>query len=339
MLTAINPFRPLSADAVPMPMSMTMPLVQSIEDLKFEKFYVVGVQNLRALALSKEDVAWIGGSGGKIARTNDGGGTWFGCSIPEGDDLDIRALCVCSTNTVCAMSAGEGELSCVYRTSNAGVDWKLVLNPMKEGIFFNAMAFWDASHGILLSDPVNDRFVLFQTKDSGRSWQELQPLEMPFALQGESAFAASNSCLTVQGLNNVWFCTGGGASARVFHSSDQGLHWTVSTTPIQVDSPSSGLFSLSFLNANLGVAVGGDHTLPHHSSNPNIIITKDGGRNWEALNHTPLAGRYLSCATWVSANKILVTDESHSPLHSLSLVGRQGWAVGADQSCVKFSLN
>ena len=48
---------------------------------------------------------------------------------------------------------------------------------------------------------------------------------------GEAAFAASGSSITVIGRRDVWFATGGTA-ARVFHSIDQGLTWSVANTPM-----------------------------------------------------------------------------------------------------------
>ena len=82
---------------------------------------------------------------------------------------------------------------------------------------------------------------------------------MPAALPGEGAFAASGTCLVVQGDRNAWFGTGGG---RVFRSTDRGRSWTVHTTPIRAGNGTSGIFSLAFWDADHGVAVGGDYKEP-----------------------------------------------------------------------------
>ena len=82
---------------------------------------------------------------------------------------------------------------------------------------------------------------------------------MPAALPGEGAFAASGTCLVVQGDRNAWFGTGGG---RVFRSTDRGRTWTVHKTPIRAGNGSSGIFSLTFWDADHGVAVGGDYKEP-----------------------------------------------------------------------------
>jgi len=73
---------------------------------------------------------------------------------------------------------------------------------------------------------------------------------MPEALAGEGAFAASGTCLVVEGVQNAWFGTGGG---RVFRSADRGRTWTVHTTPIEAANASSGIFSLEFWDSDHGL--------------------------------------------------------------------------------------
>ena len=53
----------------------------------------------------------------------------------------------------------------------------------------------------------------------------------PPALEGEAGFAASGQCLVGSGPRDVWLATGGAARARVLHSADRGLTWTVADTP------------------------------------------------------------------------------------------------------------
>ena len=236
------------------------------------------------------------------------------------------------------MCAGSSDkrLSRVYRTVDSGMTWDLVLCPESKGMFFNAMAFWDDKHGILLSDPVEGRFVLFKTEDGGKTWEQLMPTLMPFAMAGEHAFAASNSCLVVQGSENVWFATGGGPYARVFYSSDRGRHWSVAITPIEVISPSSGIFSLDFLDEKTGIAVGGDYQSTTSFPYPNIIMTTDGGRKWEILDNKSFSGRYLSSVAWISKEHAIVVDGAQGTFNSVAITGNHGWAVGPNQRCAKF---
>ena len=69
-------------------------------------------------------------------------------------------------------------------------------NPDPKG-FLDALAFWDAGHGLALGDPVGGRFVIFSTDDAGKTWTD-GAQGMPAALPGEGEFAASGTCLVVQ---------------------------------------------------------------------------------------------------------------------------------------------
>jgi hypothetical protein len=64
---------------------------------------------------------------------------------------------------------------------------------------------------------------------------------MPAALPGEGAFAASGPALTVDNGTVLYFGTGGGKVARMFHSADPSNTWTVTDTPIASGNASSGI--------------------------------------------------------------------------------------------------
>ena len=65
---------------------------------------------------------------------------------------------------------------------------------------------------------------------------------LPLAVEGEGAFAASGSCITVRGDSNAWFATGGKA-ARVFASTGPGTDLDRGGNP---DCPWRGLFGKFF---------------------------------------------------------------------------------------------
>jgi photosystem II stability/assembly factor-like uncharacterized protein len=162
--------------------------------------------------------------------------------------------------------------------------------------FFEAMAFWDRDHGIAMSDPVDGRFLIIATSDGGRTWREMPPAGMPPALDGEGGFAASGTCITVEGRQNVWFGTGGTSGARVFRSTDRGRTWQAAATPI-IHGKSAGIFSVAFRDAKRGVIVGGDYTKEGESKN-NAAVTRDGGRTWTVINDARPQG-YRSCVAYV----------------------------------------
>ena len=97
--------------------------------------------------------------------------------------------------------------------------------------------------------------------------------------QRRRGFAASGTCLVVQGDRSVWFGTGGANVSRVFRSDDRGQSWDVHETPIRAGNATSGILSLAFHTANRGVAIGGDYTDPEQTD-AIVAWTSDGGRNW-----------------------------------------------------------
>ncbi|CAN5569878.1 oxidoreductase [soil metagenome] len=244
--------------------------------------------SFRGLSVVSREVAWASGSGGTFARTADGGATWQADTVPGASALDFRDVYAVDDRTAYLLSAGEGELSRIYKTTDGGRSWTLQhTNPHAEG-FFDGFAFRDAENGIAYSDPVEGRFLLITTNDGGASWREIPRESLPPALPGEAGFAASGTGIVVQG-DHVWFATGGGAVARVFRSTDRGRSWTVAETPLRAGAASSGIFSLTFWDARNGVAVGGDYTEPAEARQ-NVAITRDGGLTWTHPGGDPPRG-------------------------------------------------
>lgn len=215
--------------------------------------------------------------------------------------LDFRDVEGIDTETAYLLSIGKGASSRVYKTTDGGAHWTLSLqNPDTEG-FFDEMAFWNPRHGILVGDQVDGQMVAMATADGGATWQRLK---MPPALPGEGAFAASGTGITVLGDRDVWIGTGGVGAARVYHSSDAGVTWTVASTPIRADSASAGIFSVAFADARHGIAVGGDYSKPTEATG-NIALTSDGGKTWTVPAGTPPTG-FRSAVAYIADRKIWI---------------------------------
>lgn len=242
-------------------------------------------ENLRGVCTVSRQVAWASGTHGTYLRTIDGGRAWTPAQVPDTGALDFRAIVAFSGEEAFLMSAGPGEQSRIYHTADAGRHWELQFTNTNPKGFFDAMAFWDSKHGVVVGDPVPDesgklRFEILRT-DDGRNWRAIPAAQMPDAMEGEGAFAASNTSMAIlpsAADNNVWFATGGKV-ARVFHSSDRGERWQVYETPMVHGVDSAGIFSIAFRDANHGVIAGGDYKRPK-GDGPNLAFTEDGGKSW-----------------------------------------------------------
>ena len=240
-------------------------------------------EDLRGASAVSQQIAWASGTHGTYLRTIDGGRTWISAQVPGAATLDFRGIVAFSADEAFLMSSGLGDRSRIYHTSDAGQHWQLEFSNTNPKAFFDSIAFGDPTHGIVLGDPIPDesgqlKFQLLITTD-GQSWTSVPTAQLPPALEGEGAFAASNSCLSILPNDpNIWFATGGSA-ARVFHSPDRGRTWQVFDTPIIHGLDSAGIFSIAFRDPLHGVIAGGDYKHPEQDG-PNLASTNDGGKTW-----------------------------------------------------------
>jgi photosystem II stability/assembly factor-like uncharacterized protein len=305
--------------------------------------------SLRGVSAVDPATVWASGTGGTYLITNDAGAAWRAAKVPGAEALDFRGIHAVDARTVYLMSAGSGDKSRIYKTTDAGEHWALQFtNPDPKG-FFDAIAFWDSTHGIVVGDQLDGRAEIRTTDDGGLHWERRDP---PGGLPNEGAFAASNSCLTLSGTAEAWFGTGGPGAARVFHSTDRGRTWSVAPTPIRNDGPAAGIFSLAFSTPRDGIAVGGDYSKDKEDIR-NIAVTHDAGATWTAPPSAPKGFR--SAVVYVPALKLwIATGTSGSDLstdgvtwknfdtasyNALTFSGRAVWAVGGQGRIAIFRPN
>lgn len=257
----------------------TVFLFVSVAAAQWQKQAVNTKASLRGLSVVNENVVWASGTGGTFLRTIDGGKIWMVGRVPGAEKLDFRDVEAFDANTAYLLSIGSGDASRIYKTIDGGATWKLQYKNTNEKAFFDAFAFWDKTHGIAMSDPVDGKFLLFETTD-GETWKLIENLRMPDAKAGEAAFAASGTCLITSGKNNAFLVSGGNA-ARVFKSENRGKSWKVYETPITKGTAGSGIFSIAMFGKKRGVIVGGNYEKPDETAN-NSALTNDGGKTWTA---------------------------------------------------------
>lgn len=250
----------------------------------------------RGLAAVDRKVAWAAGSKGTVLRTGDGGRTWRNVSPPGAGELEFRDVEAFGARGAVVLAIGEGEASRVFRTEDGGANWTESFRNTDPRAFYDCMTFFDHRHGLAMSDPVDGKFRILSTRDGGRSWTVLPDTGMPAALPGEAGFAASGQCLVSSGPRDVWLATGGGAAARVLHSADRGLTWTVAESTVPAGDPARGVFGLAFRDRTHGLAVGGDYRKDQPSLRA-AAVTGDAGRTWRQAAAPPPA--YRSGVAWL----------------------------------------
>lgn len=269
--------------------------------------------NLRGVSAVSEQVVWSCGSSNTVLRTSNGGVTWTNLAPPaegNGSLLDFRDVDAIDARTAYILSIGDGPLSRIYKTTDAGATWKLQFTNQDPKGFYDSMTFWDADHGLVIGDSIDGHFQILITANGGTTWTKVPGEVLPAALPNESAFAASGSNIAVSGRDNAWIGLSALTKCRVLHTSDHGITWSVVDTPV-VAGESAGIFSVAFRDLNHGVVVGGDYKKEVQASD-NAAITEDGGKTWTLVKEKGLSG-FRSAVKYVPGTK-----------SSLVAVGPQG---------------
>ena len=153
--------------------------------------------------------------------------------------------------------------------------------------FYDCFAFWDANRGIAFSDSVNGVFPALRVLD-GTTWQSIAN-NMPAAQAGEGGFAASGTCVAVQGESNAWIATGAAATARILRTTDGGDTWAAFVTPIIHGTSTSGNISVDFRDASHGMVGGGELTTPFVFGDT-VARSSDGGQTWQLTTRPTFPG-------------------------------------------------
>jgi photosystem II stability/assembly factor-like uncharacterized protein len=302
---------------------------------------------------SKGDKIWLAGNEGTLLHSENSGKAWTKVQLPGADSLDFRDIAILDDLQILVLSIGNGQDSRIYKSKDGGENWRTVLINQKEAAFFNGFDFWDATSGILISDPIDEKPYLLQTNNAGESWSRIDRAGLPQLSTQEYGFAASGTGVCVLAPEHIWIATGGD-KARVFHSENGGKSWLVKSTPMASGNASSGIFSIDFRDAQNGIGVGGDYQDPE-AKVVNIIRTEDGGNTWTAVNSdTPFGqkscvqhltdGIYIATGRtgviWTKDNGLSWQKLSDQPYYTISYDATQniGFLAGPEGNVARFEL-
>jgi len=272
------------------------------------------LKSIRGMSVVSDKQVWVSGTGGMVGKSTDGGQHWQWVQVPGCDSCDWRDIEAFNDREALVINAGEPAH--IFRTSDGGKTWERVYFNDTKGIFFDGMDFRSPKEGWAIGDPLEGRFMTLYTDDGGRSWAPGD--DIPTAYSGEAIFAASGTSLCSLPEQVACFVTGGD-TARFLKYQD--FRWVSFALPVIQGNASSGAFSLAFLDARRGVAVGGDYrndTLRRQ----NCVLTTDGGKTWTFPLIPP--GGFRSCVTWVHNNILVATGTSGT---DISVDGGLHWQL------------
>ncbi|MBT8231439.1 MAG: oxidoreductase, partial [Bacteroidia bacterium] len=169
------------------------------------------------------------------------------------------------------------------------------------------------------------------TEDGGNTWNKLACDVLPSAIEGEAAFAASNTNISLT--DQKAFIVTGGKAANVLVGQDFGKSWKKVKSPIVQGGKMTGIFTSDFLNSKTGIIAGGNWEEKSSTLNT-MAITNDGGNTWQLLEDNP---GYISCLQFVPNSKKVLACSTNGIFYSDSL--GHSWKQVSDTGYYSFRIS
>ncbi|MFD1553194.1 WD40/YVTN/BNR-like repeat-containing protein [Putridiphycobacter roseus] len=228
-------------------------------------------------------------------------------NVPISGAEDLRGLVIGPQKSIICINSGkEGN---VYLQNDSA--FQTVFK--QSDLFLDGICINDQGIGFAFGDPIDSKFSILKTVDSGVTWHWMDTNCLPNALVNEAAYAASNCSMQLID-STIYIGTGGGAVTRVLKSTDMGESWQYLNTPM-VAGASYGIYALSFWNAQEGVITGGSY-LDSSYCDSMTFITNDGGQSWTNISKG-LPG-YMSSIQSSKDGKLIVATGRMGTYYSLN---------------------
>jgi len=267
--------------------------------------------SIRGLSVVDDHVAWVSGSRGYFAITNDGGKTWNWQQVKGYEKSDFRDVEAFSATEAVIMSSGTPAL--ILKTIDGGATWQEKYRNTDTTYFLDAMGFF-GTEGWILGDPIKNKFLLLLTPDRGKTWNSF--INAPSSATGEAAFAASGTCLRTIGRDI--FIVSGGSVANFITSNSKDKKWLITPIPLTKGKSSEGAFSIA-KGKNSLVIVGGDYSKDKRRDSTACYST-DKGVIWQ-LAETPPVG-FQSSVEYIDRNTFISTG---TPGSNITTDGGKTW--------------
>lgn len=199
---------------------------------------------------------WVVGYAGSILHTTDGGNNWI--KQNSGTAYNLYSVSFCDNQNGWATGSG----GTILKTTNGGNNWERVFHDTASYIIASKVQCLSPSAVLILryhwADDIPGYFVLWQTLDSGKTWNDITPHNSPISTFSDFFFISPN-----QGWACIYYQEGG-----VYNTTNAGANWH----PVSFEY--GGLFKVIFDDSLHGWTTDGD----------SLYNSSDGGQSWNALS-------------------------------------------------------
>ena len=224
----------------------------------WDSVFAVQTAYMTALSVSNSTNAIIGGYGGTIYYTKDGGDTWN-----KGNNNNqefIHSITHISADSAYAF----GNYGIILLTTDGGENWTQISGDISTSLY--GVYFTSPSIGYAAGLSGFSTLKVYKTTDAGENWN---------VVYVDSSFSPSNAFF-----NSIFFIddmTGFIAGSKFIRTIDGGMTWNELNAGVSSSNPI--FLDVYFVNNNLGFAVYRDP-----ATGDGAIKTTDGGDMWDPIN-------------------------------------------------------
>jgi photosystem II stability/assembly factor-like uncharacterized protein len=270
------------------------------QDVSFQKIQLEKRESFRGISSPAENVIWISGTHGTIGRSLDGGIHWEWKQVKGFEKTDFRDIHAFDSKEAIIM--GIDSPAVILKTFDGGNNWKEVYRNNTSGMFLDAIDF-KKNNGIVVGDPINDRFFIATTNNKGNEWYELAFKKRPIANKGEACFAASGSNIILLSKKKFLLVSGGANSSFIKNTNKKSIPFSTGQNTIGTNSITT------FVNDNAKyIYVSGGNFAKDGEKDESSYYSTSDGETWNQPTNLPSG--YRSAIAYIKNGKLITCGTS-----------------------------